>query len=453
MSNLQLHNTLTNQLEKFQPMGEEVLLYVCGPTVYGNIHVGNARAFVVFDLLYRVLLEEYKAVKYVRNITDIDDKIIEASQVEGISVTELTDKYSKIFQAELTALGNLPPKMEPKATEHINDMIELINILIDKGNAYVNSNHVLFSIDTFASYGNLSNRRLDEMIAGARVEVAPYKQNPADFVLWKEVPKEQPGWDSPWGYGRPGWHIECSSMIYKCLGEQIDIHGGGIDLTFPHHENENAQSCCAFATKNLANFWIHNGHVTLKGDKMSRSVGNIFKLADVLAEYPGEVIRYALLSSHYRSPLDWDNDTINSAKQALDRLYRSLLDFDEDNYDSKDVAPEIITALHDDLNTPKALSILHELATSINKQSVNDLEQQKKLLYNSGKFMGLFNTKVSEWFQDANLDEEKINNLIKEREVARTAKDYAKADQLREQLDQLGVVIEDSKEGTTWRSK
>ena len=453
MSDIYIHNTLTNQRELFIAQDERrITMYVCGPTVYGPAHVGNARPAVVFDLFFRLLREKYgaEAVIYARNITDIDDKIISAAAKNNETPDALTKRWREVYGNEMAALHVLSPTVEPSATAYIDKMQAMIKTLIDKGNAYEAHGHVLFDVGSYSDYGQLSNRRLEDMIAGARVEVAPYKKNAADFVLWKPSSDEQPGWGSPWGRGRPGWHIECSTMAAACLGEQIDLHGGGQDLIFPHHENEVAQSCCAHG-KNFSRYWMHNGHVNMDGDKMSKSLGNVLSLGDSLKQFSGEVIRYALLSAHYRSPLNWTKRLLEEAKSALDRLYRALAsDAAVDELAGVDNT-DIYRALCDDLNTPQALSIMHDLAHKVNR--AGDIKLRAQLLA-AGRFMGFFNVSAQEWAHSGAagaLSDEMIDELINARNLARKNRDFVLADSTRDKLAKAGVVLEDTPTGTTWR--
>ncbi len=458
MSALRLHNSLTAKIEEFEPAGSTVTMYVCGPTVYGQMHVGNARPVVVFDVLYRLLRKRYGKVEYARNITDIDDKIIAAAAREKTDVKSLATKYATQFEQATVALGNLPPTHQPKATDHIAGMIELAGKLVAKGHAYESQGHVLFAVNTFPAYGQLANRSTADMLAGARVEVAPYKRDAADFVLWKPSDQQQPGWDSPWGRGRPGWHLECSAMIKACLGTVIDIHGGGRDLEFPHHENEIAQSCCAFGNEQLARFWLHNGHVTQDGRKMAKSVGNFSLLSEALCEYPGEVIRYALLATHYRKPLEFGREVLAAARAGLDRLYRALVDAQDtatirtDNHDD-DKCEE---ALLNDLNTPQAIAVLHGYAHDINSTSKNAAAQARKKLRDGAAVLGLLGRDPRAWLRDLadpGVSREWIESVLEQRERARAKADYATADRLREELDRVGVAIEDTAKNTSWRRK
>lgn len=450
MNDIQLYNTLSNRRELFAPRDQKrVTMYVCGPTVYGPVHVGNARPAVVFDLLFRLLRRRYgeDAVLYARNITDIDDKIIAAAAAAKETPAALAARWSDAYREEMQKLHTLPPTTEPRAVSFIPQMIAMIETLLQKGNAYAAENHVLFHAPSFSDYGALSNRRMEDMRAGARVEVAPYKKDAADFVLWKPAADDAPGWESPWGRGRPGWHIECSAMAAACLGKEIDLHGGGQDLIFPHHENEIAQSRCAGGCESFAQFWVHNGHVTADGGKMSKSRGNTLPLADALARFPGEVARYALLAAHYRSPQQWSEQVLEDAKSALDRLYRALGDAPLPPASSGD-DDEIAAALSDDLNTPRAFALLHEFAHDVNKGGA-----ARAKLFASGRLLGFFNVSASQWFHSAtddSISDDEIAAFIQERERARAARDFAAADAVRDKLAARGIALEDSAAGTTW---
>lgn len=384
-----LYNTLTKTKEIFKPLNpNQIGMYVCGPTVYDFAHIGNARPFTVFDVLARLLRHIYPKVCYVRNITDVDDKINAAALAKKETIADLTQETTAAFHQDMEALGNLPPDVEPRATHHIPEMIDMIQTLMDKGHAYEAEGHVLFSVESFPDYGKLSRRNQEEMLAGARVEVAPYKRNPGDFVLWKPSDEQTPGWKSPWGFGRPGWHIECSAMSGRYLGQIFDIHGGGQDLIFPHHENELAQSRCTHGTPVFARYWMHNGYLTLHGDKMSKSSGNFFTVRDLLAHYPGEAIRFALLSTHYRQPMDWTESALEQAKRRLDGLYTALRGSQQTNDKAVEVDGTVLEALKDDLNAPLAISRLHDLATTIHK-TTDEIEQSRlaRTLKASGKLM------------------------------------------------------------------
>lgn len=456
---LRIHNTQSGEKEIFKPLDpSRVTLYVCGPTVYNLIHIGNARPVVVFDTLYRLLKKLYPNVVYARNITDVDDKINAAAAAEGISIRELTDRYISAYHADITALNTLPPDIEPRATEHIQSMIDMTRTLVEKQHAYVNDGHVLFDVTSMPEYGELSHRKLEDLQAGARVEVADYKQHPADFVLWKPSTEELPGWDSPWGYGRPGWHLECSCMIETHLGETIDIHGGGQDLIFPHHENERAQSRCAHDGKPFVNYWMHNGYLTLTGEKMSKSLGNFFTLREILEQAQGEVVRFALLSGHYRSPLDWSEDNLRQAKAALDGLYTALRQVEEIAADADaEVAENVLAALQDDLNTPVAIAGLHELARDLNKATDSATQARLKgQLLASAELLGFCAQSPEDWFRwqpatAQGLDDAAIDALIEERNQARQTKDFARADAIRDELAAANIVLEDGAGGTQWK--
>ncbi len=447
---LVLHNTLTRAEEPFVPLvAEHVRLYVCGPTVYQRIHVGNARPLIVFDVLFRLLSHLYPRVTYVRNITDVDDKIIEQARANGEPIEALTARTTEAFLQDAAALGCLEPTIQPKATEHIPEMVALIGRLIERGHAYAAEGHVLFSTQSMPAYGRLSGRNRDDQIAGARVEVAPYKQDPADFVLWKPAGEDEPGWPSPWGRGRPGWHIECSAMAEKHLGLPFDIHGGGQDLIFPHHENELAQSCCAHGLETMARYWLHNGFVDMRGQKMSKSLGNVLRLDDALAAAPGEAIRLWMLGAHYRAPIDCSEAGFAEARTRLDRFYGALERAGETTADVPD--PELVAALEDDLNTPKALAVLHELLHELNRASHSAAPAIAGRLKASAALLGLLQAPPSEWLRGT-LDDERIAGLVAERQAARQARDFARADAIRDELAAEGIVLEDGPGGTTWRS-
>jgi len=449
-----LYNTLTKTKEVFEPLNpNQVGMYVCGPTVYAFAHIGNARPFTVFDVLARLLRHIYPNVCYVRNITDVDDKINAASSTQKETIADLTQRTTAAFHQDMAALGNLPPDIEPRATHHIPEMIDIIQTLIDKGHAYEVEGHVLFSVASFPDYGELSRRNQEEMLAGARVEVAPYKRDPADFVLWKPSDEQTPGWDSPWGFGRPGWHIECSAMSVKYLGKIFDIHGGGQDLIFPHHENELAQSRCAHDTPVFARYWMHNGYLTIQGDKMSKSLGNFFTVRNLLARYQGETIRFSLLSTHYRQPMDWTETGLDQAKHCLDRLYTALRTCGQLN-GAAEIDLKVIEALKDDLNAPLAISHLHELATMINKTS-DEAEQARLggILKASGALMGVLQQDPESWFHEGilGMTPQEIEAQISARREARSRKDFAESDRIRDALLHQGIVLEDGPDGTTWR--
>ncbi|MGF6230047.1 cysteinyl-tRNA synthetase [Inquilinus ginsengisoli] len=455
---LSLHNTLTRTKEAFVPIDpSHVRMYVCGPTVYDYAHIGNARPIVVFDVLYRLLRTLYPQVTYARNITDIEDKIIERAKANGESIGELTRRTGEVFAADMAALGALLPDIQPRATEHIPQMQAMIGTLIDKGHAYAADGHVLFNVPSMPDYGQLSRRNRDELIDGARIDVAPYKRDPADFVLWKPSTDDQPGWDSPWGRGRPGWHIECSAMAAAHLGTIFDIHAGGIDLVFPHHENEIAQSRCAHGTPVMANVWLHNGFLQVEGQKMSKSLGNFYTPHDLLEEFPGEALRYALLSGHYRQPFDFTKDGVRQARAALDRFYGALRAIGTAPAEPGEVPPAVLAALEDDLNTPEALAALHETVSELNKAT--DSAEQARLaagLLAGGRLLGLLEQAPEDWFRwrpkaDSGLDDAEIDALVAARRAARAAKDFAEADRIRDQLVAAGIALEDKPDRTLWR--
>ena len=450
---LQLYNTASRRKEAFAPLdANDVRMYVCGPTVYDLAHIGNARPIIVFDVLFRLLRHVYGAaqVRYVRNITDIDDKINAAAKANGEGIRDLTERTAQAFHDDIAALGCLPPTAEPRATEHIPRIVKMIEALIASDHAYRAEGHVLFAVGSDPEYGKFSGRSRDEMIAGARVEIAPYKKDPADFVLWKPSTPELPGWESPWGRGRPGWHIECSAMSEEYLGETFDIHGGGIDLIFPHHENEIAQSVCAHGGKPFVKYWLHNGFVTVEGEKMSKSLGNFRTIRDVLAETPGEVARYAMLMSHYRDPLDWTEDRTAQAKHALDRFYLALR---STKGGPDEAAPEFVAALDDDLNTPLALSALHETMAALNKAAdAGEKARLKGQLLASGGLLGLLQADPETWLKGESGEAAEIEGLIARRLAARKAKDFAEADRIRTELAIRGILLEDKPGGKTeWR--
>ncbi len=457
---LALYNTLSRRKEPFAPLDpKRVRMYVCGPTVYDLAHIGNARPVIVFDLLYRLLRAEYgeSCVTYVRNITDVDDKINAAAKENKESIRDLTTRTADAFHADVAALGCLPPDAEPRATDHIKPMIAMIERLIASGHAYAAEGHVLFSVTSDKDYGKLSRRDRDDMIAGARVEVAPYKRDPADFVLWKPSPGDLPGWDSPWGRGRPGWHIECSAMSEEFLGESFDIHGGGLDLIFPHHENEIAQSECAHPGKPFVKYWLHNAFVTVDGEKMAKSEGNFRTIRDVLAEAPGEAARLAMLTAHYRDPLDWTSERLANAKQNLDRFYLALRSVESVRAEAGELPPALRAALEDDLNTPLALAALHESVAELNKAATDqDKARLKSGLLAAGAVLGLLQQPPEAWLKgpksQAGGEDSEIESLIAERNAARKAKDFAGADRIRAALAARGVVLEDKPGGKTlWR--
>jgi len=450
-----LFNTLSGNKEKLEAINPKHLkIYACGPTVYNYAHIGNARMAVVFDTLVRTLRMIYPKVTYVSNITDIDDKIIDAAMEQNVEITSITEKYTQIYNEDMSKLNVLQPDIQPKATEYISEMIDLIDELIEKDFAYEKEGHVLFHVPTYQNYGKLSNRNRKEQIAGSRVEVAPFKKDPADFVLWKPSTDEQPGWDSPWGVGRPGWHTECSAMSKKTLGLPFDVHGGGRDLIFPHHENEIAQSCCSSANVNepdsYAKYWMHNGFVTINGEKMSKSLGNIILTKDLTSEYHGEVIRLALLSTHYRQGLDWNDSIIHQSKKLLDKLYKMYFDLSEIDATEDDNSFSIIDSLLDDLNTPALISNLNKLVKDYSKdKDINHVLIKTKLNI-IGSALGILQDKN---YNHVSISEElkvKIKKLLSERVLAKEKKDFSHADKIRDELRELGVEIKDSKEGTSW---
>ena len=457
-----LHNTLGNKKEEFVPINKEhVKIYACGPTVYNYAHVGNARMAVVNDLLVRFLKTIFTKVTYVSNITDIDDKIIATSQEKNIPINILTEKFTKIYNEDMAILGVNLPDIQPKATDHIQEMINLINMLIKNNYAYKKEGHVMFNVPAFKKYGSLSGRNREEQIIGSRVEVAPYKKDATDFILWKPSPSPMPGWSSPWGFGRPGWHLECSAMSEKTLGLPFDIHSGGMDLVFPHHENEIAQSCAAHNkaddVKSFANFWFHNGFVNVEGEKMSKSIGNIRLVHELVKEYKGEVLRMTLLSAHYRQPLNWTKSIIKQNSTMLERLYRALKDLENiDAYaKSNTISLNIIEGLYDDLNTPKVIAELNVLSNQISSANENKKIEIKFNLLEVGKILGILQENPDKWLgygKSENLEESMIEGLIKNRNEARREKNFDMADKIRDQLKEMGIEIEDTSDGTIWRS-
>ena len=459
MQDIKIYNSFSGNKEVFVPINKEhVKIYVCGPTVYNYAHIGNARPAVVFDTFVRFLRSQFAKITHVSNITDIDDKIIAAALEKDLPISQITEKYTDIYNADLKTLGVHAPDFQPKATEFIPEMIELIQVLIDKGHAYEKEGHVLFHVLSFENYGCLSKRNRDEQIAGSRVEVAPFKKDAADFVLWKPSSDIQPGWDSPWGFGRPGWHLECSVMSEKTLGLPFDIHGGGRDLVFPHHENEIAQSCCASGVENdpssYAKYWMHNGFVTVDGEKMSKSLNNITLIKDLTDLYKGEVIRLTLLSSHYRQGLDWNESIIHQSEKLLDKLYKILSDenINSSSTNSK-LDKNILEALADDLNTPKVISILNSLVKKYSQDSGINKKDIAETIKASGNLIGILNEDPVRWFErdSKDLDIELIENLMQQRDQAKSNKDYAKADSIRDELVGLGVEILDSQDGSSWK--
>ncbi len=451
---IEIHDTLQGKKVAFEPRDENhVRMYVCGPTVYDFAHIGNARPVVVFDVFTRLLRRLYPKVTYVRNITDVDDKINAQAKETGASIQSITEHTTKAFHDDMAALGNLEPDEEPRATEHIGGMIELVKKLLESGNAYEAEGHVLFSVPSMPDYGKLSKLKRDDLVAGARVEVAPYKQDPADFVLWKPSTDDLPGWDSPWGRGRPGWHLECSVMSEKFLGSEFDIHGGGQDLIFPHHENEIAQSTCTGGSA-FAKYWMHNGYLMAEGEKMSKSLGNFYTVHELLDEFPGEAIRLALLKTHYRQPLDFTKDGLADARRELDGFYGALRGVDA-SAEAGQETPDIIEAISDDLNTPLALSHLHELAGDLNKAEGGQKPEAASRLLSAARLLGLLGQDPEAWFKgeasEGGLDDAAIDALIAEREQARADKDFKRGDEIRDQLEAQGILLEDGAGGTTWK--
>jgi len=446
--NLKLTNSLTGKKELFKPINpKSVTMYACGPTVYDNPHVGNARTLIVFDTLFRVLKKIYEKVNYVRNITDVDDKIIEASKKNKKTINEITEEVTKIFHQNCKSLNCLKPTKEPRATDHINEMVKMTKSLIEKKFAYETNGHVYFSVSTFKNYGKLSNKNLEDLKAGSRIEVSKLKKNPMDFVLWKPSEENDPGWDSPWGRGRPGWHLECSAMSEKYLGKQFDIHGGGLDLIFPHHENEIAQSCSNNSSDNFSNYWVHNGFVTINKEKMSKSLGNIISITEAVNKYSGQVVRLALLSAHYSQPLDWNDKLLENQRSIVEKWYKL---YDETN---DGLSSEIIETLLDDLNTPGFIAKIHELY----KKADRGDEKSKKFFNSACKLIGLFDLNRKEWENlkktNKDISEDLILKKIEERLAAKQEGNYKLADQIRDELLKKGVIIEDQKDKTTWKFK
>lgn len=455
---LKIHNTLSGTKETFEPVdNNHVRIYACGPTVYNYAHIGNARMAVVNDLLVNVLRTQFKKVTYVSNITDIDDKIIDAAHELNEPIKNLTTKYTKIYNDDMGYLNVKLPDIQPHATDHISEMIDLIKKLIENNYAYEKDGHVLFHVPSFSKYGVLSKRNRDEQIAGSRVEVAPFKKDPADFILWKPSPDPLPGWESPWGFGRPGWHLECSAMSEKTLGLPFDIHSGGMDLVFPHHENEIAQTCSLddnHEPASFAKFWFHNGFVNVEGEKMSKSIGNIKLVHDLKKQYKGEVLRLTLLSAHYRQPLNWTKEIIDQNSKMLDRFYRSLKELQDVEISSHLVSEDIMESLLDDLNTPKVLAKLNTLSNTLSSADTDEKRNIKNNLIATGKILGVMQEDPNIWLgynQTANPEKEEIEGLINQRNEARRSKDFKLADQIRDKLKSKGIEIEDTKNGTIWR--
>ena len=453
---IRLYNNLHRRLEAFSPLDpQRVTMYLCGPTVYNYVHIGNARGPVVFDVLAKMLRRRYPRLVYARNITDVDDKINAAALEQGVPISTITDKFTAVYRDDMARLGVAPQDVEPHATAHIGEIITMIETLISSGHAYAADGHVLFSVASFPDYGKLSRRPVDEMLAGARVEVAPYKRDPGDFVLWKPSPPELPGWESPWGIGRPGWHIECSAMAATHLGDTIDIHAGGVDLQFPHHENELAQSTCAHGGKVFARFWLHNGMLNFGGTKMSKSLGNVSVLHELLGSQPPEALRYALLSAQYRQPLDWSDALIDQCIRTLDRLYGTLRDLADVTATAIDGLPTAVeAALCDDLNTPAVLAELSRLAGEARIATDESKKQRLKgELLAAGEILGLLQQDPAAWFsRGGNADEDsRIQAIVDERNAAKKARDFTRADALRDQLAREGVLLEDTAQGVRWR--
>ncbi|MGA0266561.1 MAG: cysteine--tRNA ligase [Lysobacterales bacterium] len=456
---IHLYNTKTRKKEVFQPINpDRVTMYACGPTVYNYAHIGNARPAVIFDLLFRLLARDYPGAVYARNITDVDDKINAAAAEQGIPISEISERYASAYHQDMAALGVGLPTFEPRATHHIEDIIDMIARLVAGGYAYVANGHVLFDITSFPEYGALSGRDIEDMLSGARIEVQDFKQHPGDFVLWKPSETPLPGWDSPWGFGRPGWHIECSVMAEKHLGDTIDIHAGGQDLVFPHHENEIAQSVCAHGGQTFANYWLHNGFVTVNKRKMSKSLGNTLVVHDLLKDERGEVLRYQLLSAHYRQPLDWSSDALTQSRRTLDRIYAVLRSCKEalgGLPEPSSPGEPFLEALRDDLNTPVALAELNRAARALGStDSESERERLAAELLANGVLIGLLETDPDQWFEGENADDdEAIEQLISQRVQARADRDFARADAIRDQLTAMGITLEDGAGGTRWRRK
>lgn len=454
---IHIYNTLTRKKEEFIPGDpKRVTMYVCGPTVYSHPHIGNARPAVVFDTFFRLLQHEFTNVVYTRNITDVDDKINASAQQENTSIDTISKRFTDIYHQDMGALGVLPPTIEPRVTEHMPQIINMIQRLIDNGHAYEAERHVLFDVPSYKEYGKLSGRDQNEMLAGARVEIAPFKKDPSDFVLWKPSTEDQPAWDSPWGAGRPGWHIECSAMIEEHLGQTIDIHGGGQDLVFPHHENERAQTTCVHGGNLFSRYWMHNGFVNVDQEKMSKSIGNVLLVKELLEQASGEAIRVTLLSTHYRSPLDWTDDALKQSTRILDKLYGALQELQdvEVEVSSDDVTDEFLHALKDDLNTPAAFAELHKLAKRANteKETVSRSVLKKQIIA-SGNILGILQQNPNEWFQgNSDTDESEIQKLLDLRAQAKKDKNFALADEIRDKITAMGIQILDHPDGSSsWR--
>ncbi len=457
---LRLHNSLTRRTEDFVPADpSRVTMYVCGPTVYGYVHIGNARPPVVFGLLARLLKRRYPRVIYALNITDVDDKINAAAKAAGVPIDAISSKFAAAYAEDMAKLGADRPDIAPHATAHIAPIVAMCERLITSGNAYAAEGHVLFDVASFPGYGRLSGRSTEDMIAGARIEVAPYKKNPGDFVLWKPSTPDLPGWDSPWGRGRPGWHIECSAMAAAHLGETIDIHAGGNDLMFPHHENEIAQSTCAHAGKVFARYWLHNGMLTFDGRKMSKSLGNVLVLHELLEKHPPEVLRFLLLKAHYRQPLDWSDTALRQSRATLDGWYGVLRDLAEVTVDASECAvpEEVESALLDDLNTPEAFAAVARLANAARAATTAEARHRAKgALLGAGALLGILQQDAEAWFKQAvpgtTIDAEAVQRLVEARSAAKKARDFVTSDRIRDQLLAMGVVVEDTPEGPRWKA-
>lgn len=455
MPEIYLHNTLKQRKDKFIPIdANNVRMYVCGPTVYDKAHLGNAKTPVVYDVLYRLLCYVYgkEHVTYVSNITDVDDKILNKHKETGKSIREITEQTYNWYIDDMKKLNVLSPNYRPRATEYIPEMIKLVELLLKNGHAYIADKQVLFDVDSMPNYGFLSGRSMKEMVAGARVEIADYKKNPADFILWKPSDADQPGWDSPWGYGRPGWHLECSAMSSKLLGNDFDIHGGGSDLIFPHHENECAQSCCAYPGTHFAHYWVHTGMLMINGVKMSKSLGNFYTVDEILAKYPAEALRLLFLTTHYHQPFNFTFEGLEQAKNILDKFYNALLKNADIPVEKVEPSEKLIAALCDDLNTPLALSYLHETLGNLNKAETKEerIKYKSELMANA-YMLGLLYNNAESWFKGAASDDAEIEALIAKRTEAKKNKDWATADAIRNELKERGIVLEDSAAGTTWK--
>ena len=456
MTELLLTNSAGGEKSVFTPVDpEHIRMYVCGPTVYNLVHIGNARPVVVFDTLFRVLQALYPKVTYARNITDIDDKIIMAARERGSDISILTQEFTDKFRQDMAALNNLEPSIEPQATEHVEAMLDLATRLIERGHAYVAEGHVLFDVTSMDDYGALSGRQLDDMLAGARVDVASYKRHPGDFVLWKPSNDDDPGWDSDYGRGRPGWHLECSAMIHQHLGDNIDIHGGGRDLIFPHHENERAQSCCGY-DGSFVGTWMHNAYVDMDGEKMSKSLGNVRTVRELLEQYPGETLRFALLSAHYRSPLNFSKSLLDTAQSTLDSFYLALRNAGDVEV-GRPIEPHlspVFSALMDDLNTPAAIAELHQLAKALNKATDSRKGPAKAALLAGGAVLGVLSQDPVTWLSAPGSDglaAEVIDQMLVDRAEAKANRDFSRADAIRDELNAAGIIIEDGASGATWR--